>query len=258
MHFYYNKRVKGNKKRKYAKRHYYNHYLSGFQADAFFKLLIIYQEIMDNQPAKKSPVMAIVVAVIIIGIGVGAYFVMQNTDDENANVSNTNQVAESRYTADTFSFVQPEGWEQRSIQGTLVAFQDPNDSYPEGSVEATNQFKSYMAVVFDNVHERTMAEIVELNKEATIQANPSVAFTTEVEETIDGQPAIILEGQMTQQDVNFSIFMAFVAKGNRYFVVTGNTVTDKWDDYKDTFYGSARSFQFEYEDDEVTNDNTNQ
>lgn len=213
---------------------------------------------MDNQPTKKSPVMAIVIVIVIIGIGVGAYFVMQGTDNENANanVSNTNQVTQSRYTGDTFSILPPEGWEQKSIQGTLVAFEDPGDSYSEGSVETTNQFRSYVAVVFDNVHERTLAEIVELNKDATIQVNPSTTFSNETSETIDGQPATILEGQITQQDINFSIFMAFLMKDNRYFVITGNTVTDKWDDYKTSFYSVARSFQFEYEEEEKTNTNT--
>jgi len=213
---------------------------------------------MDEKP-KKSPLLPIIIViVIVVGVGIGAYFFMQGSEETDTN-ANTNQTAENRYKADTFSIVQPTGWEQVSLQGALVAFNDPGDTYPEGSIEAVNQFKSYMAVVFDNMHEQSLDELIKMTKDATLQANPSVTFAETTEETIDGQTAKIIEGQVTQQDTNFKIIMAFIAKGDRYFVITGNTSAEKWDSYQDTFYQVIRSFQFEYEVETDTNtDNTNQ
>jgi len=49
---------------------------------------------------------------------------------------------------------------------------------------------------------------------------------------------------MNQQEVDYTVFMAVVSKGDKYYAISGNTTTDKWLEYEDLFYQIARSFVF--------------
>jgi len=49
---------------------------------------------------------------------------------------------------------------------------------------------------------------------------------------------------MSQQEVDYTVFLAVILKGDKYYVISGNTTTDKWTDYEDLFYQTARSFVF--------------
>jgi len=206
----------------------------------------------------KQPLTIIVIAIVIIGAGVGIYFVTQGTKTENVNqntnqaepvtnsVSNTNNVAtqENTYIGDDFIILKPADWTQSQVSGTLVSFHNTSEVHPESSAAMKINFQSYLAVSFDMTNERTLNEI---NDFVGAQIGASVSSAEPVsseDETVDGQPAKFNVFTMNQQEVDYTVFLAVILKGDKYYTMSGNTTTDKWTDYKDMFYQVARSFVF--------------
>ena len=75
-------------------------------------------------------------------------------------------------------------------------------------------------------------------------AIPSAEVTDSSDETVDGQPAKFTVLTLNQQEVDYTIFLSVMVKGDKYFTISGNTTTDKWTDYEDLFYQTAQSFVF--------------
>jgi len=200
----------------------------------------------------KKSLTIVVIAIVIIGAGVAVYFATQsedaNTPANSASQADTsaatNTVSADKYVGDDFSILQPAGWTQGQIQGTLVSFHNTSEIFPEGSAARKINFKSYIAVSFDMANERSLDEINDLTMDQIKASIPSTEVIASSEETIDGQQAKFSIFTMSQQEVDYTIFMAVVSKGDKYYAITGNTTTDKWTEYEDLFYQIARSFVF--------------
>jgi len=199
---------------------------------------------------KKS--LIIIIGIVIIGAGAAVYFATQsedsNTPANSASQANTsaatNTVSANKYVGDDFSILQPAGWSQGQIQGTLISFHNTSEVFPEGSAARKINFKSYIAVSFDMVNERSLGEINDLTMDQIKASIPSTEVITSSDETINGQPAKISVFTMSQQEVDYTVFMSVVSKGDKYYAISGNTTTDKWTEYEDLFYQIARSFVF--------------
>jgi len=204
----------------------------------------------------KNPLIIVIIVVVIIGAGVGVYFFAQSEDTDTItneltnsvsqanNTAATNTVSSDKYVGDDFTILKPSGWIQDQIQGTLVSFHSVNEVQPEGSAARKINFKSYMAVSFDMANEQTLAEINDLTIDQIKVSISSAEVTVSSDETIDGQPAKFNVLTMNQQEVDYTVFMAVVSKGDKYYAISGNTTTDKWAEYEDLFYQIARSFVF--------------
>ncbi|MFH0951745.1 MAG: PsbP-related protein [Patescibacteria group bacterium] len=203
----------------------------------------------------KKPLIIIIVTIVIIGAGVGIYFVTQGSKTENVNqstnsvtnsISNTNNAAmqDNTYIGDDFSILKPADWTQSQISGTLVSFHNTSEVHPEGSAAKKINFQSYLAVSFDMANERSLAEINDLTIDQIKASIPSAEVTASSDETVDGQPAKFNILTLNQQEVDYTVFIAVISKGDKYYAISGNTTTDKWTDYKDMFYETARSFVF--------------
>lgn len=207
---------------------------------------------MDNQPAKKSPIMIIVVVIVIAAIAVGVYFLMRDSEstestETNTNaVTNTNIATESRYTGNSFSIAPPEGWETGQAEGVLLTMQDTNDTHPAGSAADTINFMTYMTVLSNVVNAQTLDELIEYNKDSVLTTYPETTYSTTSEEKIDGQTAAIVEGELNDSGLDLGILIAVIPKDETYFIITANTTTAKWSEYKPIFYSTVRSFEFEY------------
>lgn len=218
-----------------------------------------------------SKAIIIVVIVIIVGLtAAGAYFYLQSdnnrtgnnatTNATQTNSSLTNQASEpERYIGDDFTIIPPEDWLYANIPGTLIAFQNKEEVYPEGSPAAKINFRSYIAVSFDNVQGRTLENISSFLQQETLKAIPSTKFLSLIDETVNGQPAKFLEAELTQQDVDYKVLMAIVLKGDKYFLISSNTTAERWFEYQDLFYNTSRSFKFKYgaTDDSTAEDSGN-
>lgn len=205
-------------------------------------------------------ILLIVIAIIIATISVAYYFVSQNKNDipNNNNIlppktanppainekTNPPKESDDPYVGDDFTIVSPPDWIQTHMQSTLVSFQNPREAQPENSAAAKINFKSYIAVSFDNTQEKTLDETVRLVKQQTRSVVPTISFDSETSGTIDSQPAKFIEASLNQQDVDFKVLLVIIMKDNKYFTISANTTAQKWTEYRDVFYSTANSFKF--------------
>ncbi|MDP2684480.1 MAG: PsbP-related protein [bacterium] len=202
----------------------------------------------------KKPLIIVIITIVIIGVGVVVYSITQSEDTNTNAPANsagqtntsaaTNAESADRYIGDDFTILQPAGWTQGQISGTLVSFHNTTEVFPEGSAARKINFQSYMAVSFDTLNERSLAEINDLTINQIKASIPSAEVITSSDETIDGQPAKLNIVTLSQQEVDYTVFIAVLSKGDKYYAISGNTTTDKWTEYEDLFYQIARSFVF--------------
>ncbi len=206
----------------------------------------------------KRGIMSIIVAIVIFGVGFGLFFILRNSEskqsgDDKLAITNSG-VSSNTYSNDLFSIRPPSGWEQTAIQGTLAAFRNANETYPDGSAAAQVNFQSYIAVSFDSAKERNLEDIVALTKEQLEEVIPSVAFTSSTSGVIDGQTATFIEMTMTQQEVDYKVLLVVTMKEDKYFSISCNTTQERWAEYRDTFYNVAGSFTFTIESESIESD----
>ena len=191
-------------------------------------------------------IISAIIVVVVVGVGLAFYFLNQDKNSNNSSLETANSPERTTglYVGDNFTIVSPKDWIQTHMQSTLVSFQNPAEKYPEGSAAAKINFKSYIAVSFDNTQGKTIEEIAELVKQQVQAVAPSVSFTSETDEIIDGQPVKIMEANLNQQNVDFKVLMAVITKENKYFTISANTTVQKWTEYSEIFYDTIRSFKF--------------
>jgi len=148
------------------------------------------------------------------------------------------------YVGDDFTFIPPTGWIQVRLPGTLVSYQNPAEIHPKGSPADKINFKSYIAVSFDNANGQALDAVVNLVKRQTQSVVPAIVFTSINDGMVGGQPAKFLEADLLMQDVDFKVMVAVVLKGDKYFTISYNTTAEKWPEYRDMFYNVAASFKF--------------
>lgn len=197
-----------------------------------------------------------IVAVVVIGAGVGVYMATRQTNrndksnvgntaavNRNVNVAaNTNTVVDSMYVGDDFTVIQPVGWVQGQIPGTLVSFQNINESHAVGSAAAKINFKSYIAVSFDNTNGKTLDQVYQTTIDGITASIPATNVFITSNETVNGRSAKFAAIEMSRQDVAYTVLLAVYFADGKYYVMSFNTTTEKWIGHKDTFYEVARSF----------------
>jgi len=149
------------------------------------------------------------------------------------------------YVGEDFSIVSPDGWIQAQLPSTLVSFLNSRETHPDGSAAAKVNFKSYMAITFDNTNGQSLEEIAESVKQQVSGVVPGVKFSETIG-NINGQPAKFFEADFDQQNIAFKVMIVIVAKGDKYFTIFANTTAEKWPQYRQSFYDSAASFKFKY------------
>lgn len=188
----------------------------------------------------------IIIIIAISGVGLGSYFA--TTIKQPLVDKKINKPAESNnaYIGDDFTIISPTGWIQTHLPSTLVSFQNPKEIQPKGSAAEKINFKTYIAVSFDNAQGKTLNQVTELVRQQVVAVVPSISFAPETIGTIDSQPAKFMEAGLTQQNVEFKVMVAVVLKGDTYFTISNNTTAEKWPEYRDLFYNTADSFKFKY------------
>ena len=198
---------------------------------------------------KKTLVFLIIIIVVIAGFGF--YYLNQSSKQPDNRAllqveSDNPPVAEKTdhpYVGDDFTFIPPQGWIQTSIPSTLVAYQNAQETQAPGSAAAKINFKSYLAVSFDNVNGQDANELKDLVKRQIQSVAPGVSFISETERLVDDRPAVFLEADLLMQDVDFKILMVIIMGEDKYFTLSGNTTMEMWTDYRDIFYAAAESFK---------------
>lgn len=212
---------------------------------------------MDQPSENKSKAKPAVIVIVVILVAAAAiYFVTRSSGpkgnpnvnsaavDSNVNAAvNTNTAADSLFVGDDFTVAQPAGWIQGQLPGALASFQPRDESHPAGSAAAKINFKSYIAVTFDNTNGRTLDRVYQAAVDGIASSIPSAATFATSDETVNGLPAKFAAMAMNQQNVAYTVLVVVYFANEKYYVISFNTTTEKWLGYKDKFYDIARSFK---------------
>jgi len=191
----------------------------------------------------------IIVALALVYFLAGGKTAFSNRSSGNKNTaaspSSSPTPAPNIWAADDFSIVIPEGWQKspQSLPGSLLTIYKINEDHSNNLNAQKINFKSYLAVSFDNRGGRTKPQLLDLVKQSLTQISPNAKFSGFTESTINDQPADFGELEITQQNVNYKVLIAIVVKGDKFFTISANTTALKWPDYKDLLYQTAKSIK---------------
>lgn len=190
----------------------------------------------------KNKIIIAIVVVLIVGLAVAAGFYFTKNASEADRRADAGQPQEKIVT-DDFSVNIPAGWQQTSpALGTLAMAVNVNEEIDDPTVLRTG-FRSYFAVSYNTLEGTSLEEYLQIVKEQLQQAVPGAVFAEEKDMTINGNPARVMEIEMTQQELDFKVLMA-VVKGQEegVWVMSFNTIEKNWNGYKEVFYGIIESF----------------
>jgi len=185
----------------------------------------------------KNVILILVVVVIIAGIAFGINYLKRK------ELMFGGLAAQSELATNDFSLNLPKGW-QRAEAGIGISAMAVNieENVTDPAAQKIN-FKTYLAVVYDTLQNRTLGDYLQSAKNGLRQAVPSVVFAKEEELSVNGRPTFTLEAELTQQGVNFYVLMAMIkGEGDDVWVMSFNTVKDSWQEYKKEFYNTINSF----------------
>ncbi len=226
----------------------------------------------------KNKLLVVIAALVLVGAGIAVYFVMNankpnNTLESTAGLeSNPGGVETSTQPEETASTSEATGTpaqttEQNNNFGRLITKDKFSLRAPEAWIEAqaptgvllmlanssekiTNQaankiaFKSYVAIINENLGSNTIENYLSLSKNALKQAVPGITFTKEDLTSIGGRQAKVLEADLSQQGINFKVLMFVISGENKdVWVISFNTLSESWNANKSLFYQIAGSFK---------------
>ena len=205
------------------------------------------------QNMKKQTIYLIIVAVLIISFGI--YFVLvnpsifsENTQDqpEEEGVANqpdnATEEEKSKLVTDDFEMVIPSGWESQAAPEGILALAVNSKEVIDDSSAAALGFKSYIAVTYSELGEKSREDYVSFVKEEISGVSESLTINTEREIKINGKDAHIIDMSLAQQGVNFRVLIFVVWNEDQIWAVSFNTIENKWQEYEDVFLNSAESF----------------
>jgi len=207
-----------------------------------------------------------ILAVLALIVGIIAYFVfvypgnnnqletllLQNSEkdlEDNVETKNTGNESETKkeetqfrprvLTKPGFSISIPQGWTEA----------DPSSGSALALVVEEGQkanFTTYYSINSHSLRKYTFEEYIEEVKVGLVQTIETIDFLREEENKINGEPAFFIETKSYQQGINFRSLLVFVeGEGNVIWAISFNTLEDKWPEYRDLFYQTAKTFKLQ-------------
>ncbi len=205
---------------------------------------------------KNKVLISIIILVILgIGIGIGYYVARSNLlnkpstseyQDRSGLSPEANQIPLQEYTLEKedFSINVPAGWKEVPPSSGISAMVVNIGEQPTEEAAKRINFKSYFAVSYDTLAGKTREKYLEDYKQKLRGVLPEIVFVDENPGSIDGKDAYFIEANLTQQGVDYKVFLVLVrGKGDDVWTISFNTLESDWLKYKDLFYQTAESFK---------------
>jgi hypothetical protein len=199
----------------------------------------------------KTIVIVSIVLGIVLAVFIGVYLIGQNespkpggtASDTEINDQKDTEQPQNKLVTDDFEVNLPAGWQQTTpAMGTSAMAINSSERIDDPPAQKIN-FKSYFAVSYDTLQDKSLNEYLQLVKSGLQQTISGVVFTKDQDTTINGKFAHIIEAELTQQGVNFKILMVIITgQGKDVWTMSFNTTKSGWDGYEETFYSVANSF----------------
>jgi hypothetical protein len=200
-------------------------------------------------------IIVIVVVVVVLGTGIVIYFMRQNSADTRDYIQNSNLKeplpesggqSQNKIATDDFSITLPKGWSKTidTMPGIVAMAANPNEKINDDAAQSIN-FKSYLTISSDVLSGKTLQEYMQLVKNELRSVASDAIFSNENALTINNKPARAFEMEMTQRGVNFKVLLVGIQESeDSVWFLSYNTVKSSWENYKESFSESVRSFIF--------------
>jgi hypothetical protein len=169
----------------------------------------------------------------------------QNTAPAENQAKMDNTIAgNNQLVTDDFSIELPAGWSKtiNTAEQVTAMAANQNEVIDDPAVQKIS-FKSYLAVSTEAIPGKTLEEYMQSVKDELQKAVPGVVFANENNITINGRPARAIELEMAQRGADFKVLIvAARGDGDAVWVMSYNTAKSSWDNYKEAFSASAKSF----------------
>lgn len=188
----------------------------------------------------KKYILIIVVAVIIIAGAALFYFrdklpILKSEKgiENNENILKKND----------FSINLPEGWvEVAAPLGASATAIDSNEEITDAKAQTIN-FRSYFSVVYDTLGQRTKEQYYQEIKDSLKSAFPDIVFSREEKDRIDNKETYFLEAEFNQKEIDFYVMLVINMGEKDIWIISFNTLKSSWNNYRDKFYQTAKSFK---------------
>ena len=165
-------------------------------------------------------------------------------DVEENEINNKANEERNVLANDDFSIILPQGWRGSPAPGGVSAIAINVDEEINDPAAKKINFKSYFAITYDTLGDRSREEYIQYVKDNLNLLFTEINLTEEKQITVGENDAYAIEFGITQQGANFKVLMILVwGKKGDVWVLSLNTVEDKWEDYKSLFYQAADGFQ---------------
>jgi len=191
----------------------------------------------------KKHVILVIILVILITGAIGFYLYKNGKLTGQKPEEGAPQTEENIVTKDGFSLKMPDGWtEVANPQGSLMTAVDANEVITDVNAQQLN-FRSYFSVIPDNLGDKTKEQYYQEIKDSLKQAFPDVLFSREDTGVVDNKDTYFLEAEFNQEGVDFRVLLVINMGENDIWIISFNTLKSSWDNYKDVFYNTAKSFK---------------
>jgi hypothetical protein len=194
---------------------------------------------------KKTKIIIITAAVIVLAGLTGLYFIKQNrnTIPVNSNPENSVEQKQEKIVTEYYSIDLPVGWKQTESvpEVSAMAFY-LDEKVTDPAIQKLN-FKSYLTINSDTLGNRSMADYLQEIRNSLTQAVTKAVFAKEQDLTINDNLSHEMEIEIIQEGTDFKLLMVIVkGKEDDVWTIMFDTTKDNWDGYKDMLYTSANSF----------------
>ncbi len=187
---------------------------------------------------KKTLIVSAILIVILIIIILVYFLILKPSAIDNGS-GIPKKIIENKF----FSVKLPEGWiEVEPVYGSIATVVKNQELINDTYAQKLN-FRSYYSVLRDTVGDKTEQEYLEEIKNSLKKNFTDIMISDgEIKES-NGAKIYFMESKLNEQNVDFTILLAVNIKDQDVWTISFNTLSEKWEEYKDIFYQIADSFE---------------
>jgi len=192
-----------------------------------------------NKALKVIIISIVVILAIILGI-----YIIQKLAPFASNVTTDIKNNLPKSGTDDFSIYVPKGWtEVKTLPGISLMAVNNKEESADPAAKKIN-FRTYLAVSYDTLNNRTLSEYIQYIKNSLEQTAPDAVYSNERSGKINDKDAYFIEADVYQQGVNVKALLVFIlGKDKDIWTISLNTTKLEWDTYSDLFSQIANSFE---------------
>jgi hypothetical protein len=187
---------------------------------------------------KKTLIVSAILIVILIIIILVYFLILKPSAIDNGS-GIPKKIIENKF----FSVKLPEGWiEVEPVYGSIATVVKNQELINDTYAQKLN-FRSYYSVLRDTVGDKTEQEYLEEIKNSLKKNFTDIMISDEEIKESNGAKIYFMESKLNEQNVDFTILLAVNIKDQDVWTISFNTLSEKWEEYKDIFYQISDSFE---------------